>query len=677
MVRKIGSAVLGTLAAAACGAARDAADVEPRFLAVHNALAATGLAQVGPVQRGTLAEGREARLRLDLGAQCTTIVTLGGAGVRDVDVSLLDVEDKPVAHDTTRDPEAVVRACPEAAGRYTLVVKMASGAGAFVAATWAGSANGPARAAAAAAPSADAPRGNCESPIPLAVGTTTGSTRRGDADHTGGCASSESRELVYKLEVARRGRVTIEVDPQFDSVLYVRKEECAEAEAEVACNDDASGSPAGNGHRSTASRGSRLDEVLDAGTYYVFVDGYGSEAGNFRMTVQVADVPTLADACQRMSPLGGGPTQGTLANGFDHARSSCGADAKGPDVVHRLDVPQRARVRITERSGDFSPVVHVRRRCADDHSEAACSDSGAAAAEATWAGVLEPGSYAVFADASDKDASGRYTLRADIAPESGTGVQGDACGDAIVLGTSERKVQGDTFEAKDDLAGKCGGAGAPDVVYRFDLPRRSRVQARFDRQEGEHAFVLMRSCADRSSELACGPKIDETLAPGSYFLAVDGTRADQLGRFSFDWRVRDVGAQEVACRAPPALVPGKTVTGTTAGAGDKFAASCAGREDGQSSADRVYAITLGARTRVRLALTTPTWDGVLALRRSCLDPPGTKTAREVEVACNNDFQDSRHSRIDTTLEPGTYFVVVDGHQAGNEGAFTLEYTQPR
>ena len=54
----------------------------------------------------------------------------------DLDVALLDAEDKPVARDTTKEPQATVRACPEAAGRYTLVVKMAAGAGDFVAATW-------------------------------------------------------------------------------------------------------------------------------------------------------------------------------------------------------------------------------------------------------------------------------------------------------------------------------------------------------------------------------------------------------------------------------------------------------------------------------------------------------------------------------------------------------------
>ena len=673
MVRHLAASLVFLAALALIGVACNSArtgELEPRYVAVHNTLAAMGLAQVGPIQQGSLAEGRETRIRLDLGAQCTTIVAIGGPGVRDLDVSLLDADDKPLAHDTTKEPQATLRTCPDKAGRYTLVVKMTAGAGDFMAATWAGGGLSPASSGSAAANAlAGGGAGTCESPLTLAPGMTTGNTRRGEAENAGGCASSDSKELVYKLEVTRRQRVTIEVDPQFDSVLYVRKDECGEPESEVACNDDAT---AGAGKRGPSSRGSRIDEVLEPGTYFVFVDGYGTEAGTFRMNVLIADVPTLADACRQLRPLGAAKIAATLTGSFDHAHASCGADAKGPDALHRFDVAARARVRITEHSADFTPALHLRKQCADEHSEVACADSGIKADEATWAGLLDAGSYVLFADSADKDARGRYTLETEIAPEAGTGVRGESCGDATTLGLNERAVEGDTFFARDDVGGKCGGQGAPDVVYRFDLARRSRVTAHFNEQESSHTFVLLRSCADRASELACGPFVDEMLAPGVYFLAVDGAAADLLGRFTFGFLARDVSAQESACRAPTVLIDGQTTTGTTTSAGDKFSPSCAGRDDAQASSDRVYKFTLASRARVKLLLTTPTWDGVLTIRRNCMDP-GHAAARTNEVACNNDFQDSRHAKIETTLDAGTYFAVVDGHQAKNEGPYTLEY----
>ncbi len=657
------------LVGVACGTTRSG-ELEPRYVAVHNTLAAMGLAQVGPIQQGSLAEGRESRVRLDLPAHCTTIVALGGQGVRDLDVSLLDAEDKPIAHDTTKAPQATLRICPESAKHYTLVVKMAAGAGEFMTATWAGGTSTPSPSSSAPANALAAGAGNCESPFALAPGTTTGNTRRGEADNAGTCASSDSKELVYKLDVTRRQRVTIEVDPQFDSVLYVRKDTCAESEAEVVCNDDAA---SGAGKRGGSSKGSRIDEVLEPGTYFVFVDGYGNEAGGFRMNVSVADVPTLADACRQVRPLGPSKVAGALTGAFDHAHASCGGEAKGPDALHRFDLGARSRVRITEHSADFSPAVHLRRQCADEHTEVACSDSGVKSDDATWAGVLDAGSYVLFADSSDKDARGRYTLETELAPEAGTGVRGDACGDATMLAMNERNVEGDTFHARDDVAGKCGGQGAADVVYRFDLQKRSRIIARIEQEEGRHLFVVTRSCADRAAEVACGSSIDEVLAPGTYFLAVDGATADAVGRFTFDFLARDVSAQEAACRAPPVLVDGQTVAGSTAMAGDKFSTSCGGREDAQASPDRLYRIVLASRAKVRVALTTPTWDGVLAIRKTCMDPPKAAGARAAEAACNNDFGDSKHAKIETTLEAGTYFVLVDGDKSKNEGVFTLEY----
>ncbi|MDB4940720.1 MAG: hypothetical protein JWP97_254 [Labilithrix sp.] len=660
---------LGLAGSAACAGPR-AGELEPRYVAVHNTLAALGMVQTGPIQQGSLAEGRETRLRVELAAQCTTLVAMGGPGVRDLDVALLDPDDKPVAHDTTQEPQATLRACPTAPGHYTLVVRMRAGAGDFVTATWTGGASAgptPDRGAALA----EAGAGTCALPMALAPGASTGTTRHGDAENAGSCASSDAKELVYKLEVTRRQRVTVEVDPQFDSVVYMRKDDCGDSDAEVACNDDAT---SGAGKRGPSSHGSRLDEVLEPGTYYVFVDGYGSEAGTFRMNVGIADVPSLADACRHVPALASAQVTGSLAGAFDHGHASCGGEAKGPESIHRLDVPARARVRITERSGDFTPVVHLRRQCADDHSEVACADGGARADEATWAGVLDPGSYVLFADSSDADARGTYTLEAELASDPGPGARGDACGDAVPLGPFERAVEGDTFSARDDVRGTCSGAGAADVVYRFELARRSRVTARFADQEGSHVFVVTQSCTDRAGEVACGGFVDDVLEAGVYYLAVDGKAADSLGRFTFAFAARDVSGQESACRTPPALATGATVTGTTTGGGDRFHVSCAGREDLQSSPDRVYRITLGMRSRVELALATPTWDGVLAVRTSCLEL-GRKAqgTRALEAACNNDAGDTRHAKIDTTLEAGTYFVVVDGHASGNEGAFTLQY----
>lgn len=661
-----------TVASASCSAGRGG-ETEARFVAVHNALSAAGFVAEGPVQRGALAEGGETRLAVPLAVGCSTVVALGGEGVVDVDVAVRAEEGDLLAADTTHDAQASARVCVERATRGTVVVRMARGRGAFLAATFReeGRMQTAPAAAAQAGPSTQG-GGTCASPITLVPGTILGNTRRGEAESVGGCASSESKEIVYRLELTKRQRVVLDVDPSFDSVLYVRRDACEDESAEVACNDDRSGA----GRGSSSGRGSRLDEVLEPGAYFVFVDGYGSEAGTFRLTTSIHDVPTLAEACTSPGVLAlGASVSGTFDGAADRARATCGDEARGPDVPYRLSVPRRSRVRVSLKGA--SAVVHVRKTCADDASELACSDEGQQASTATWAGLLDPAEYTVFADASERDAKGAFTVTAEASPEAGSGAPGDACGDAIPIPLTGGLIEGDTFAAHDDLSGKCQEpsiASGPDVLYRLDLPSRSRVHLRMATSEGAHRFVVRRACADSASEVFCGVAFSEVLPAGSYVVGVDAIRPDAFGRFAFTARVEDMTVLESVCKAPPLLPLGQTVQGTTAGRKDVFRTSCAGPEDRQASPDRVYRIEVPRTGRVRIELKTPTWDGTLALRKTCVDPIAARSFRAGELACNNDAGDVHTARLEPHLEPGTYFVVVDGHLAGNEGAYTLSYS---
>lgn len=645
---------------AACTATRT--ELDPRFVAVHNTLSAMGLAQIGPMQQGTLGEGKEARINVELPAQCTTVVVIGASGVRDVDLAVVDPRGNPLGHDTTHGSEAVVRACAETAGTYTLVVKMAAGGGDFLTGLWSGSASGNAIAQQTVG------EGTCESPHALVAGSFTGSTSHGHEDSEGeeGCDRSRGREIVYRMELTARKRLVIDVEARFDTIVYVRRDDCLDGE-QVACNDD---NPSSNARQPP----SHVDAVLEAGIYWVYVDSSG-DSGSYRMSVQLQDVPTLADSCRQARPLTiGSQLNGTTHNSFDHAHATCGEDAKGRDSVYRFDLGQRSRVRILEHSDEFSPVIHVRRTCTDQQTEIGCFDFSGADSEAAFVGVLDAGQYSVFADGLDVEQDGRFTIEAMVGPEQGTGTQGDACVDAVPLTRSNPDVEGDTFDARDDVAGKCGGAGSPDVLYRIDVPKRSRITARFLQQDGVHAMILQRACGDKASEIACvTDDLDETLNPGTYYLAIDGTRADTFGRFGFDYRIKDVAAQDAACKQPPEIKSGATVTGTTVGAGDKFVTACAGRDDAQSSPDRVFRVVTTGRTHARFLLSTPNHDGVLSLRKVCQDPQGSVSGRAGEMTCNNDSDDSHHARIETVLEPGTYFIVVDGYGPTQEGPFTLEY----
>ena len=43
------------------------------------------------------------------------------------------------------------------------------------------------------------------------------------------------------------------------------------------------------------------------------------------------------------------------------------------------------------------------------------------------------------------------------------------------------------------------------------------------------------------------------------------------------------------------------------------------------------------------------------------------------LTCEADADSTKHLTLDRTLEPGTYWVVVDGQTPNDQGPFTLDY----
>lgn len=647
----------------ACGGARPTGGgaLEPRFLAVHNTLSSMGLAQVGPIHEGVLGEGGEARSMLSLPAGCFTIVVIGGSGLRDIDATLLDAHGNPIAHDTSGQAQAVLRPCLESLDSYVLAIKALAGAGSWVSEAWAGGLGPGALTAGASGPSRFQADGTCAAPLPLSSGVVAGSTTRGESNAAGSCGPSDSNEIVYALTTTGRTRATFDVEATFDSVLYVRKDDCADANAEIECNDD-----------SSDRKHSHIDTVLEPGKYFVFVDGYGHEAGDFKLTVALAEAQALIDRCHRAASLVDGVVQwATNAGMNDDAQATCGAGAQGPDAAWRAEIPTRSRVRIVEHSDEVVPVVHVRRACSDSQSEIACGESGATAGDASITGTFEPGTYYVFADTHERNSTGRYGLLLQTAPPGGSGSTADSCTDASLLaGGPTGSVQGDTFSARDDVSGSCGGAGAADVVYRLEVSRRSLFVANLEGEEAKHLLILGGRCGDRSAEIACGRSVREVLSPGTYFLAVDGWSPEAFGRFTFKWVLRDLTAQSRACAMAPALAPGRSVSGTTAGSGDRFGTLCGESDSGASGPDKVFKLVLARRAAVRLSLSAR-FDAVVALRNVCGEP---LSGPAPELACESEPDPSHRTTLARTLEPGTYWVVVDGQSADDLGPFTLDYS---
>jgi hypothetical protein len=666
-------AIPGLFLALAVGGCSGAASTQGRFVAVHNAFDALGLNQVGHISEGSLGEGGTARFPMELEGQCYTFVAFGGDGARDIDVTILDANNQRVAGDSSHDAQASVQFCPPTRSRYTISLRMTAGGGSYVLGSWRGGLRGGGIGGTAVANAGEGGAGTCSQPIPIQIGQTlSGDTTHAGSNQVGSClGEGNAPELVYQLQVERRMLVTVAAEQDYDGALYIRSN-CEDAQSEPggACNDD-----------DNDTSHSRVSAALDPGTYYIFADGFSDNHGSFTLTVTGGDVPSPAEVCQQASAL----TPGQAMSGQTSASSdpnvfqaSCANHAPGPDHVYRLDVPQESRLQLFQES-DYDGALYVRRACADQNSEIGCNDDAEDVQHSRINTIVPPGTYYVFTDAYSAQGSGSFTLEADLAPVAGgSGMSGDSCTDAQPL-TNGQTVDGNTFLAHDDVTTPCGIAqDGYDTIYRLEITGRSHVRLFFEGNDNRQGVIyLTRACgtggAAANANIACRAgaigednAVDAVLDRGTYYVVVDSAQARAFGRYRLATRIEDIAALERVCRAATPLRSGQTVTGTISG-DDRFQSTCAG---GSHNPENLYRLNIRRRSFVRLALTatSPNYDPSIYLRANCSDP-------STERACNDDVPgDTRHSLIETTLEPGTYTVFVDGFGQHSTGSYSLETT---
>jgi cysteine-rich repeat protein len=136
------------------------------------------------------------------------------------------------------------------------------------------------------------------------------------------------------------------------------------------------------------------------------------------------------------------------------------------------------------------------------------------------------------------------------------------------------------------------------------------------------------------------------------------------------WGTCNLGAAPAndACAGAVALTPGTPIRGTTCAATNNYAppGTCV-PAGATAAADVTYVLRVLARSNVVLNTNTTTWDTVLYIYSSSACSGAT-------VACDDDSGTGNASEIDTVLDPGTYYIVVDGYQTADNGPFVLNST---
>ena len=371
--------------------------------------------------------------------------------------------------------------------------------------------------------------GTCAFPLPLTPGERAiGSTTAAPAARVPPCVDSDSPESVHRLDIPTRSQVRIDLRAGYDGVLSLSTG-CDPSAPVIACNDDGDG-----------MNHSRIDETLEPGTYFVFVDGWGGERGDYTLEAVVAPIASTEDICANapMLPLGV-EVSGTTELKANHVTPSCGGDPSGPDAIHRLDVAEPSRLRVTQVAAEDG-VLSLQAGCGPGARELACSDDVGDSSHSIVLAEVGTGTHYIVADAYEADDAGTYTLTAELVPMAGRDVAGTRCASPGALESGVAAV--DTFAATDDFAGTCGGAAAPDMVFAFDVPSRAQVQVQVQDSLFDGAVYVRSACDSAASELLCvtfrsaggeeegrqWPSV--ILAPGRYFAIVDGVGPMLFGR---------------------------------------------------------------------------------------------------------------------------------------------------
>ena len=207
----------------------------------------------------------------------------------------------------------------------------------------------------------------------------------------------------------------------------------------------------------------------------------------------------------------------------------CGGEGGG-DVVYSAVVEERATLTATV-AAPFATRTYILDSPCQDETVLACDANEATTAE------LDPGTYYVVVDSDSADQTGDFGLT--VHREASPLPTNDTCdtAQAIDAGVNPIQVSGTTKWGLDQFNGSCGGDGASDVVYSFEATDANddlvvNITAPFS-----PVLVLRAQNCDGGFQLSCstnGTLSIAGLAPGIYYLYVDGATVEDEGDFTLD-----------------------------------------------------------------------------------------------------------------------------------------------
>lgn len=463
------------------------------------------------------------------------------------------------------------------------------------------------------------------------AGSTSGAPDR----YAPNCGTaSGGGDQAYVFVPDRGGTYRIDLRGGYDCVLAVFDE----SDQPVACNDD-----------SGSTTHSMIEQRFEAlRRYTIVVDGYRGQTGSYVVEVQAVQLdeqvalppPPQTGRALVLSQR----REGNTALGTDSRTPPCGSTPGSPDEVWTFTPSQTGTYQIdVDSTFDGTLAVYPQGvaeplGCNDDHGTTRASQLIL---------PMEAGrTYEVVIDGYH-GTSGTYGVV--VVPVGGAGPAAPVR--AIQAGQPAR---GTTVGHTDARQSTCGSqAGAPDEIWTFTPPRTAAYQIHVD---ADFDSVLAVFAQGTPAPIECNDDFQSTRASRltmrleqgrTYEIVIDG-----YGRNAGNYYL---SLTEITQTPTGPLTVGQTVTGNTAGSADTVTPPCGSRS---GTPDQTWTFRPPASGMYRLDVQAE-YDAVLALYAQ-----GNANA----MACNDDFQSTRDSRIEASLDASqTYQVVVDGFSGGAGG----------
>ncbi len=488
-------------------------------------------------------------------------------------------------------------------------------------------------------------------------------------DYPGSCApmSAARRDVVAAVNLVTGPRdVDVVAEAPGGNVSVGLSKDCGVLSSELACGAGVHASSGGQVARFRA-------RSLAMGAYPLYVWADRDEKILLHVTLAPPSTAPTNETCATAAPVTiGTPVVASLVGTKKDLASRCGFEVG--DLVYKFDLADAADVTAyaTSLDGYGYPVVSIRSAsCAAPEDEIRCGYGSPAGA---FVRGLAKGTYYVAVSASGPT---DVQLEVDVVSPPSTPPLDDTCATAPPLAPNHT-IGVSLTSHTDDIDLGCAAIGTVDAAYAVDLAVASDVLLVERIAQGDTGSVslALASCAGPSSSKACAKNgISPVRASvrgvpaGSYRAVVESARGNPIELTAF-----------VRPSVPPTLVPfadtcaaatsiaesGGFYQGNTANESADFSAGCdvTGVSSG-GAADQILKFTLATKKRVVFDMQGSAYATLLDVRRGETCP-----GLEMPGACSVGYDASR-SYLDLTLEPGTYWVQVDGYD-GDAGTWFLD-----